>query len=130
MYHPLARTAVLTAALLLAACAGTPPLKPAVDPPAAAPTNEAVVSSSGTTEPGSAAANPLADPDSLLATRTIYFDFDRADLRPADRAVVQAHARYLAEHPDAAVHLAGHADERGRCATSWSPAAPRPTRSR
>lgn len=113
MNQPLARTAVLTAALLLAACASTPTPEPTVDPPAAVAPNEALVSSSGTTDPGAAAANPLADPNSLLATRTIYFEFDRADIRPTDREVVQAHARYLAEHPEAAVHLAGHADERG-----------------
>ncbi|MEX0900549.1 MAG: peptidoglycan-associated lipoprotein Pal [Gammaproteobacteria bacterium] len=58
-------------------------------------------------------ANPLDDPDSVLAQRVIYFDFDRADVKPEFMAVIQAHAQYLAERPNARITLEGHTDERG-----------------
>jgi peptidoglycan-associated lipoprotein len=49
----------------------------------------------------------------LLSERTIYFDFDSANLDDHSRAVVEAHARYLAANPGVKVVLEGHADERG-----------------
>lgn len=57
--------------------------------------------------------NPLDDPNSLLATRVIYFDFDKSEVRPEFRDVINAHAEYLAAHPDVHVTIEGHADERG-----------------
>lgn len=55
----------------------------------------------------------LDDPDSILAKRTVYFDFDSSEVNPEDREVILAHANYLAAHPNAKVILEGHADERG-----------------
>lgn len=69
-----------------------------------------------TAEDTSAAAaqgDPLDDPNSLLATRVIYFDFDKSDIRSDVRDVIQAHAEYLSSHPDVMITLEGHADERG-----------------
>lgn len=43
----------------------------------------------------------------------MYFDFDQFVIREADRSLVEAHARYLADHPDARVTVQGNADERG-----------------
>ena len=55
----------------------------------------------------------LEDPNSPLSIRVIYFDYDSSDVRPEFRKVVEAHAAYLAAHPDVTVSLEGHADERG-----------------
>lgn len=55
----------------------------------------------------------LDDPNSLLATRVIYFDFDKSDIRSDVRAVIQAHAEYLADNANVSITLEGHADERG-----------------
>lgn len=55
----------------------------------------------------------LDDPGSILATRTVYFDYDSSDIRDEYRDVVAAHAEYLAANPDLNVSLEGHADERG-----------------
>lgn len=57
--------------------------------------------------------NPLDDPNSLLAKRVIYFDFDKSDIKGDFRDVIQAHAEYLANNSDVSVTLEGHADERG-----------------
>jgi peptidoglycan-associated lipoprotein len=57
--------------------------------------------------------NPLDNPNSLLSTRTIYFDFDSSNVRPEYRDVVFAHAEYLAANPQVRLTLEGHTDERG-----------------
>jgi len=57
--------------------------------------------------------DPLDDPNSLLATRVVYFDFDKSDIKSDFRAVIQAHAEYLANNSNVSITLEGHADERG-----------------
>ncbi|WP_455199136.1 peptidoglycan-associated lipoprotein Pal [Kaarinaea lacus] len=62
---------------------------------------------------GSQMTSPLDDPNSMLAKRVVYFDFDRSEVKGEFRAIVSAHAEYLASNPDASVTIEGHADERG-----------------
>ena len=57
--------------------------------------------------------DPLENPNSLLATRIIYFDFDQSTVRADYLEVISAHADYLAANPQTVVRLEGHADERG-----------------
>ena len=57
--------------------------------------------------------NPLDDPNSLLATRVIYFEYDSSNVRQEFREAIAEHARYLSENPSASMTLEGHADERG-----------------
>ena len=57
--------------------------------------------------------HPLDDPQGNLAARTIYFDFDRYDVKEEWLPVVNAHAGYLQSSASAAIRLEGHADERG-----------------
>jgi len=64
-------------------------------------------------EEGGFRGDPLQDPQSLLAKRVIYFDFDSAAIREEFRPVIEAHAAYLAERPQVHVILEGHTDERG-----------------
>lgn len=52
-------------------------------------------------------------PGSSGGERVVYFDFDSATIRPDSRPVIEANARYLMEHANAAVILEGHTDERG-----------------
>ena len=51
--------------------------------------------------------------DSLLTQRSIYFYFDKFEVKPEYLDVVNAHARYAADHPAAKMTLKGHADYRG-----------------
>jgi len=70
--------------------------------------------STSATGSGSAwAGHPLDDPNSLLAKRTVYFDFDESVILDQDRPILDAHAQYLSQNPGAAVTLEGHTDERG-----------------
>ena len=48
-----------------------------------------------------------------LAKRSVYYDFDKSDLRPEARPVIEANARYLLAHPDVKARVEGNADERG-----------------
>ena len=55
----------------------------------------------------------LDDPSSPLSNRVVYFEYDSSSVRPEDQATLQAHAAYLADHPNVKVRLEGHTDERG-----------------
>jgi peptidoglycan-associated lipoprotein len=85
------------------------------------------VSESGATTPGQPAGgqssattpttplgvNPLKDPNNILSKRSVYFDFDSALVKDEFKPLVQAHARYLVEHPSTRMTVQGNADERG-----------------
>jgi len=55
----------------------------------------------------------LADPDNLLSQRVIYFDYDRAAIRPEYMVLINTHAKLLSKYPNLKMRLEGHADERG-----------------
>ncbi len=44
---------------------------------------------------------------------TIYFDFDKSDIRSDSREILDMHAEYLMANPSVSIVLEGHADERG-----------------
>jgi peptidoglycan-associated lipoprotein len=94
---------------LLVACASEQPKEPEAAAPAPAPVVEA---------PAPAPApvvevDPLNDPANILANRSVYFPFDISAVQAADKPVVEAHAKYLSEHPDRKVRVEGNCDERG-----------------
>jgi peptidoglycan-associated lipoprotein len=43
----------------------------------------------------------------------IYFDFDKYDLRPGDREILNLNAKVLKENPDVKIRIEGNCDERG-----------------
>lgn len=57
------------------------------------------------------------DPNSIAGQapleRVIYFDYDKAELRPEFLDIVAQHGRFLAQNPAGSVRLEGHTDERG-----------------
>lgn len=63
----------------------------------------------GQNQPYTAPTDTVAMP----AVNTIYFDFDKSDIRADSRAVLDQHAEYLLANPSVKVVLEGHADERG-----------------
>jgi peptidoglycan-associated lipoprotein len=102
---------------LLAACASeqkpgdaAPNAAPAATAPGAAPS--AAPAARGA-QPGSVAGNPLNDPKSMLFKRSVYYEFDQSNVKTDYRSLVEAHARYLREHPGANVAIEGNCDERG-----------------
>ncbi|NNF65972.1 MAG: peptidoglycan-associated lipoprotein Pal [Gammaproteobacteria bacterium] len=49
----------------------------------------------------------------LLGQRTLYFEYDRSDIRSDFLDVIEAHAKNLARNPSQKILLEGHCDERG-----------------
>lgn len=57
--------------------------------------------------------DPLNDPNSPLAKRSVYFDFDSYTVSDQYQQVLQAHADYLKGHPERHVLVQGNTDPRG-----------------
>ncbi|WP_322016174.1 peptidoglycan-associated lipoprotein Pal [Paraburkholderia sp. J12] len=55
----------------------------------------------------------LNDPNSPLAKRSVYFDFDSYAVKDDYQSLLQAHAQYLKTHPERHVLIQGNTDERG-----------------
>ena len=66
-----------------------------------------------TRAPTASALSPLKDPASVLSKRSIYYDFDKFDVKDGYRGMVEAHAKYLRENPTARMLIQGNTDERG-----------------
>ena len=58
-------------------------------------------------------ASMLKDPNSILSKRSIYYEYDKFDVRDEYRGLVDAHAKYLRENPAARILIQGNTDERG-----------------
>ena len=111
----IALAAFSTATLFLAACATTP------DSSAPAPVDTGKPPANVQTQPvkpvdvtgtaGGAAA--LKDPKNILSQRSIFYDYDKFDVKDEYRALVEAHAKYLRENPSARMLIQGNTDERG-----------------
>jgi peptidoglycan-associated lipoprotein len=105
---------VATMTTVLAACQSTPDAeKPAGvedrKPTATTPGGP----STGAVKPSTIGGDPLKDPSSVLSKRTIYFEFDRDDIKAEFVPVVEAHGKYLRENRKAKMLIQGNADERG-----------------
>jgi peptidoglycan-associated lipoprotein len=74
---------------------------PAVTPPTPAPAAPPALAAK---EPEKAKEPPLKD---------IFFDFDKAEIRPDGKAPLAQNIEWLQTHPQAAVTIEGHCDERG-----------------
>jgi peptidoglycan-associated lipoprotein len=102
-----------SAALLLAACHTTPTQTEA--PKQAQPETIAPKTvDNHTVKPMEASSmDALDDPKSVLAQRSVYFDFDSYVVKPEFNQLVTAHAKYLEAHKARKVLIQGNTDERG-----------------
>lgn len=75
--------------------------------------DEEGASATGAGKAGKFEGDPLDDPDSKLSQRSIYFDFDSAEIRSEYRPIIEAHSEYLTKHSDTTITLEGNTDERG-----------------
>jgi len=57
--------------------------------------------------------NPVQKQTVEQSVRDIHFAFDRSDITPEQRAVLQADAEWLKAHPNNLIVIEGDADERG-----------------
>jgi len=122
MRTPFGRMAILAALLVAMACGGKkaqeqpapepapapapppPPPPPAPAPaPAPAPVGE---------DPAAAAARITAAVLNEIQMM-VHFDFDKSDIRPEDREILDRKAAILGVNSAVSLRIAGHADERG-----------------
>ena len=96
-------------ALALTACGGSEATKPGVEDKSVGAESSGVGTGTGV-DGKSLDAKGKAD---LLAKRRVYFAFDSSAVDDENRAIVEAHASYLAANKNIKVVFEGHADERG-----------------
>ena len=58
-------------------------------------------------------AQELADEIRKFESESIYFDFDKSDLKPPARAILKKKAEWLRMNPVYSLRIEGHCDERG-----------------
>ncbi|WP_417071318.1 peptidoglycan-associated lipoprotein Pal [Niveibacterium terrae] len=99
-------------ALALAACGTTQttqtPAQPEAKPAAPVATAPAT--------PAPAAVDPLAavkDANNILSHRSVYFDFDKYDIKSTYQTLVEAHAKFLNDNANVKILIQGNTDERG-----------------
>jgi peptidoglycan-associated lipoprotein len=97
---------------LLAGCAG----QDVKDQPKAAVEDRAATQAGADTKGAgqqAVTANPLKDPNNILSKRSVYYDFDKYDVKAEYKPMVEAHAKYLTGNKSAKVAVQGNCDERG-----------------
>jgi peptidoglycan-associated lipoprotein len=45
--------------------------------------------------------------------KDVFFDFNKANIRPDETSIAQSDAQFLAQHPDVKIQIEGHCDDRG-----------------
>jgi peptidoglycan-associated lipoprotein len=76
------------------------------------PAGDSGASTSGAQGAG-VAVNPLKDPNNILSKRSVYYDFDKYDIKDEYKPMVEAHAKYLNGNKGSNVVVIGNCDERG-----------------
>jgi len=101
--------------VLLYGCASTPvetskPAEPSVQTPGL-PASPPVAARP--IQPLGPLVDPLKDPNSGLSKRSVFYEYDKYDIRDEYRPLLQAHGKYLAENRGKKMLVQGNCDERG-----------------
>ena len=124
--HKLIACAAIAAAIF-AGCAKRPAMTTASAPPPtgvaapAAPAPPAPVAAAPVPAPAPATPAPTPEPPrpapkdfaAVEALKPVFFDFDKYDVRPGDRKILDANAEWLKANANQLVLIEGHCDERG-----------------
>ena len=98
-------------ALLIAGCSSTPDT--AGGGAAVEDRNGGVATVNTDKVNGSKLPAELTDPKSILSKRSVYFDYDKYDVKAEYKDLVTAHAKYLSSHRDFKMLIQGNTDDRG-----------------
>jgi len=60
-----------------------------------------------------AGAAALKDPNNILSKRSVFFDYDKYDIKDEYKPLIEAHAKYLRENAGTKMLIQGNTDERG-----------------
>jgi peptidoglycan-associated lipoprotein len=103
---------IVMSGLALAACKSKPPTLPDASNPPEESGAQTGATTDSSVERGPDANQALLDSAKQSGT-IIYFDYDRAEIKPEFVPIVTAHAKYLNASNGNKVRLEGHSDERG-----------------
>jgi len=103
-------------ALLIAGCSSTPDAPeqggaPVESRPGSNAPSVATVTAGGIAN--SKLPPELTDPKNILSKRSIYFDYDKFDVKAEYKDLVSAHAKFLANNRQFKMLIQGNTDERG-----------------
>lgn len=97
--------------LLMAGCSSTPSGPEQSGAPVETRDGVATVNAGGVD--GRKLPPELTDPRSILSKRSIYFDYDKFEVKPEYKDMVTAHAKFLASHGQFKILIQGNTDDRG-----------------
>ncbi|MDF0604822.1 peptidoglycan-associated lipoprotein Pal [Neisseriaceae bacterium TC5R-5] len=109
----------MATATLLAACASTPSTPtgttsaPSSDNTPSTQTDSTKDGNTGINSTDRLGSNPLNDPNSPLAKRSVYFAFDSTNIGPGSKPVIDTHATFLKQNSGQQVVIQGNTDIRG-----------------
>src|SRR6476619_2952526 len=104
---------VLTAALVVVSFSACQPKKVKEVPPSDNGGGRTPTTETERNDTGGRYTKEDLDRVPCLRTRTVYFDYDKSDVKSEAAATLQCHAKYLRDNPTARMTLEGHCDERG-----------------
>ena len=84
-----------------------------IEKPAGSANEPATASLFEPTPPATVLVDSLGDTASLLAKRSVFHSFNSDTVLGENKAIIQAHAKFLADNPGRKVRLEGNTDERG-----------------
>jgi peptidoglycan-associated lipoprotein len=112
--------AIAAVAALLAGCSSTPKVESgaAVEDRTATPTTNVppapgVTAVTPTGPSAEQLPNVLKDPNNILSKRSLYYDYDKYDVKDEYKPLLQAHARFLSQNRNFKMLIQGNCDERG-----------------
>ncbi|HKX40561.1 MAG TPA: peptidoglycan-associated lipoprotein Pal [Burkholderiaceae bacterium] len=113
MFNKTLASVTLIAAAALAACSSTPIDTPKAPVDTAQQTPVGPASGGATSAVKTVTIDPLDDPKSGLAGRSVYFAFDDFSVDSKYQPLIQAHGQYLSARPQVQIRVEGNTDERG-----------------
>ncbi|MGO4277616.1 peptidoglycan-associated lipoprotein [Cupriavidus sp. OV038] len=109
MSQMMTKSLALAALLALGACSSGVKL----DDTAKSGTGTAPTTDPRAVAPVDVSRDPLNDPNSPLAKRSVYFDFDSYSVKSDYQSLLQAHSQYLGANKGRKILIQGNTDERG-----------------
>ena len=105
----------LFVAATLTACAtqSNTESEPAPAPAPSASSPRASTAPATRSGPSASAAATARGGNAMPQARSVYYEYDTAEIKADDAKLVDAHAQYLRQHPELKVKVEGNADERG-----------------
>lgn len=97
--------------LLVAGCSSTPDSGNGAPVEGRDGSGVATVNAGGVT--GGKLPPELTDPRNILSKRSVYFDYDKYEVKDEYKDLVTAHAKFLSSHPQNKMLIQGNTDDRG-----------------